>query len=94
MSIFRNIFDQIEKSKQEAARVSHVLVRTPAARWKQKASKAFNNFWKYIVGDQEEEGYEDVSDLEEEEEFEDTAGEKEVDRRRGKKERKKIVFEK
>ena len=69
------------------------MVRTPAARWKQKASKAFNNFWKYIVGDQEEEGYEDVSDLEEEE-FEDTAGEKEVDRRRGKKERKKIVFEK
>ena len=70
------------------------MVRTPAARWKQKASKTFNNFWKYIVGDQEEEGYEDVSDLEEEEEFEDTAGEKEVDRRRGKKERKKIVFEK
>ena len=103
-SIFRNIFDQIEQSKQEAARGSHVLIRPTATSWKQRASKAFNNFWqhnfimKYITGHQEEgeeeEDNDDVSDFDEE--FEDATndGNLEVDRRGNKKERKKIFFEK
>ena len=80
-----------------------MLIRPTAPSWKQRASKTFTNFWqnnllvKYISGHQEEkkeeEGYEEVSDFEEE--FEDD-NDMNVDRReRGnKKERKKIFFEK
>ena len=64
-----------------------------ASTW-QRASKAFNNLFKKISGYQEEEGSEENSNLKEDESEDDTADELEFDRRGGKKERKKIVFDK
>lgn len=64
-----------------------------ASTW-QRASKAFINFFKKISGYQEEEGSEENSNLKEDESEDDTADELEFDRRGGKKERKKIVFDK